>query len=58
MSRIEYLMDHQEVRRCEGERNRHRALSFTWEQGAALVLDKYAELLGDAAASTDDPASR
>lgn len=48
VSRIEYLIDHQDTRRREGERNRLRALhDFTWERGVEKILDRYGMLLDD-----------
>ena len=47
VQRIEFLIDHPEVRRQEGERNRQRvAQKLTWDAGIPLVLKTYEEVLG------------
>ncbi|MDJ0955811.1 MAG: glycosyltransferase family 4 protein [Arenicellales bacterium] len=47
VQRIEFLIDHPEVRRQEGERNRRRVeQELTWDAGIPLVLKTYQEALG------------
>lgn len=47
VQRIEFLIDHPEVRRREGERNRRRAeQELTWDAGIQLVLNTYEKSLG------------
>jgi glycosyltransferase involved in cell wall biosynthesis len=46
VSRIEYLIDHEDERRQEGERNRQKARDeFSWEHGVEKVLRRYDMLL-------------
>jgi len=53
VARIEHLIDHEDIRRREGERNRQRALQdFTWERGVEKILDQYERLPGDSESAT------
>jgi len=46
VARIGFLIDHGQVRRQEGERNRQRVLNdLTWDKGVDLVLGVYDKLL-------------
>lgn len=59
VSRIEFLIDHESVRRQEGERNRQRVLhDLTWERGVEKVFDIYRSLLKDRMPDHDNDATR
>jgi glycosyltransferase involved in cell wall biosynthesis len=46
VARISFLIDHERVRRQEGDRNRQRVLDeLTWDKGVELVLEVYDKLL-------------
>lgn len=52
--RIEFLIDHPQVRRAEGRRNRERAQrELTWDTAMDMVLPVYAKLLGPEKYSVD-----
>ena len=47
VARIEYLIDHPQVRQQEGERNRQRVMhELTWDAGVDIVLARYDKMLG------------